>query len=100
MKIDRHLSSLVTVLACAGLLIVAVMTRAADAEKLAHSVSNTVSSKPLAAVLTPEKWQQIEKAIDRALSWIATQQAADGSFATLPAGQPAVTSLSVMAFLS
>jgi hypothetical protein len=38
--------------------------------------------------------------VDRALAWLASQQAADGSFPTLPQGQPAVTSLSIMAFLS
>ena len=34
------------------------------------------------------------------LGWLATQQADDGSFPTLPQAQPAVTSLCVLAFLS
>ncbi len=36
----------------------------------------------------------------RALAWLAAQQAADGSFPTLPEAQPAVTSLCVLAFLA
>src|SRR5260370_11708533 len=85
-----------------GLLMVFEVTvaRGADAENPARKVVQSTASKPLAAVLQPEKWQQVEKSVDRALSWMASQQAADGSFPTLPAGQPAVTSLSVMAFLS
>jgi len=62
--------------------------------------SKITARKPLAAVLPPEKWQQVESSVDRALAWLAAQQAADGSFPTLPQGQPAVTSLGVMAFLS
>jgi hypothetical protein len=38
--------------------------------------------------------------VDRALAWLATQQRADGSFPTLEIGQPAVTSLCVLAFLA
>ena len=54
----------------------------------------------LAAALSPAEWTQVESCVDRALAWIATQQAADGSFPTLSTGQPAVTSLCVLAFLS
>jgi len=77
-----------------------VWVLAAESEKATNRVSNAVASKPLATVLTSAKWQQVENSVDRALAWIASQQAADGSFPTLPAGQPAVTSLCVMAFLS
>ena len=58
------------------------------------------AAPPLAAALTPLRWQQVENSVDRALAWLASQQAADGSFPTAPMGQPAVTSLCVMAFLS
>ena len=53
----------------------------------------------LASALTPEKWLQVESSVDRSLSWLASQQAPDGSFPTLNTA-PAVTSLCVMAFLS
>jgi hypothetical protein len=54
----------------------------------------------LAAVLSPGEWKQMESSVDRALAWIASRQNADGSFPTLPTGQPAVTSFCVLAFLS
>ncbi len=75
-----------------GLLLVCAAggVRAADA----------VPAKTLAQALPPEKWRQVENSVDRGLAWLATQQAPDGSFPTLAVGQPAVTSLCVMAFLS
>ena len=54
----------------------------------------------LAGALPPEKWGQVENSVDRGLAWLASQQARDGSFPTHETGQPAVTSLCVMAFLS
>jgi hypothetical protein len=74
--------------------------RAAENEKSTNQVSKALAVKPLSAALSAGKWRQVEDSVDRALAWIASQQAADGSFPTLPAGQPAVTSLCVMAFLS
>src|SRR5262245_55275715 len=73
---------------------------AAEPLKIIVESRTTNSPMPLAAVLPQEKWQQFERSIDKALAWIASQQAADGSFPTPPSGQPAVTSLCVMAFLS
>jgi hypothetical protein len=57
-------------------------------------------AKTLADALSPEKWRQVENSVDRGLAWLAAQQAPDGSFPTLASGQPAITSLGVMAFLS
>jgi hypothetical protein len=54
----------------------------------------------LAAVLPPQTWKQVESSVDRALAWVSTQQQADGSFPTYQSGQPAITSLCVLAFLS
>jgi hypothetical protein len=54
----------------------------------------------LAGALPLEKWSQVEQSVNRALAWLALQQAPDGSFPTLDIGQPAVTSFCVMAFLS
>lgn len=51
-------------------------------------------------VLAPEQWRALERSLDLALPWLATQQNDDGSFRTLDPGQPAVTALCVLAFLS
>ena len=69
------------------------------AEEPANS-SIALPAQAFASVLPPEKWKQLETSVDRALSWMADQQASDGSFPTYPSGQPAVTSLCVLAFLS
>lgn len=63
------------------------------AEKMPLLVSRT-------DILTPRQWQGVDTSVDRALAWLLTQQQRDGSFLTLPAGQPGITSLAVMAFLS
>lgn len=54
----------------------------------------------LSDALSPAEWQRVDAALDRALAWMAAQQNPDGSFPTIPAGQPAITSLCTMAFLS
>jgi len=73
---------------------------AAETRDTTNQVSKAASPKPLSAVLAPTKWQQVENTVDRGLAWIASQQAADGSFSTLPQCQPGVSSLCIMAFLS
>ncbi|MCA9076150.1 MAG: terpene cyclase/mutase family protein [Planctomycetaceae bacterium] len=51
-------------------------------------------------VLNEAQWSQLDHSIDRGLTYLSTQQADDGSFETFRTGQPGVTSLCVMAFLS
>ena len=51
-------------------------------------------------VLTPARWVKLERSIDQGLAWLANQQQEDGAFPTLDTGQPAVTALCVLAFLS
>src|SRR5262245_44944860 len=51
-------------------------------------------------VLAPAQWQAVNQSIERALTWLAAQQMSDGSFASADSGQPAITSLCVMAFLA
>jgi hypothetical protein len=51
-------------------------------------------------VLSPEEWQRVDAAVERALAWLAAQQAPDGSFPTITRGQPGVTSLCMMAIIS
>ena len=52
-------------------------------------------------ILTGDQWQQVDSAVDRGLVWLASQQDAEGSFhSNRRSGQPGITSLCVMAFLS
>jgi len=51
-------------------------------------------------VLTPAEWKRVDQGVERSLQWLASQQQSNGSFPTLPQGQPGVTSLCVMAFAS
>ncbi len=74
---------------------------------LASAWGETVESSPKPAggqpaidILTEGQWQRVDDSVDRALTWLASRQQRDGSFPTLPQGQPGVTSLCVMAFLS
>lgn len=60
-------------------------------------VLDRFGSRPL---LAEGEWQRLDGAVDRALEFIARNQQPDGSFPTHSSGQPAVTSLCVMAFLS
>jgi hypothetical protein len=53
-----------------------------------------------AAVLSAAEWERVDRAVEKALEWLASQQDADGAFPTIPTGQPAVTSLSMMAFVA
>jgi len=90
----EHLGSL-----CLGLLLSSLVNCGRAAEPQSPTNQTTIS-KPLTAVLTPQKWQQVENAVDHALANLAWRQATDGSFPTIPSGQPGVTSLCVTAFLS
>ena len=51
-------------------------------------------------VLSVAEWEAVDKAVERGLAWLAKQQQPDGSFPTLPWGQPGVTALCELAFLS
>jgi len=51
-------------------------------------------------LLSTEKWQSIDAATQLALEWLISEQQPDGSFPTLPNGQPGVSSLCVLAFAS
>ena len=54
----------------------------------------------LASAITPQAWTHVEQSIERALSWLARQQADDGSFIAPANAQPAATSLAIMAYIS
>ncbi len=74
--------------------------RADDLAASTNRFPSVTPSKDLAGALPPEKWRQVENSVDRALAWLVAQQADDGSFPTMSAAQPAVTSFCVLAFLS
>ena len=59
-----------------------------------------ITEPSLSDALTPESWNRVEQSIDRGLRWLAENQERDGSFTSPAMGQPGVTSLVVMAFLS
>ena len=55
------------------------------------------SRAPSKDVLTPQKWKQLNQSVERGLAWLETRQRADGSFAAIDYGQPAVTSFCFLA---
>ncbi len=68
--------------------------------KVQQSASDPANDSAPANVLSPGQWRRVDAAVNRALTWLATQQHPDGSFPTLDTGQPAVTSLAMMAFIA
>jgi hypothetical protein len=78
-----------------------VTSRAIDAKSTAaKTTANRAAENKPANVLSPEQWRRVDGAVSRALNWLANQQQPDGSFPTLDSGQPAISSLCVMAFLA
>ncbi|MBX3437758.1 MAG: terpene cyclase/mutase family protein [Planctomycetaceae bacterium] len=63
--------------------------------------SRSADSRSIAsATLTEIQWRQLDNSVDQALAYLITQQNRDGSFQTIETGQPGITSLCVLAFLS
>ncbi len=87
------LSRLVVLLALAGLVSGAAAGEPASAPS---AEDRGVRSSGLPAQLQT----RVDDSIDRALAWIATEQQSDGSFPTIRSGQPGVTGLCLLAFLS
>lgn len=88
--------ALVVVLGMA-LAIVLCARGAAAAEPAAGAASEIEAPR---SVLTSDQWKQLDSSVDRALEFLAKRQRADGSFETTELGQPGVTALCVLAFLS
>ena len=74
------------------------------AEKAKPQAEKAEAAKPQAmdptSVLDEQQWKEVDESINRALKWLATQQEEDGSFPSIQNGQPGVTGLCMMAFLS
>ncbi len=51
-------------------------------------------------ILTPQRWEEVQTAIDRGLLYLASTQQRDGSYPAFPTGNPAITSFCVLSFLS
>lgn len=68
--------------------------------QLVDTSNRPAAAANLADALTPAEWDRVDRSVERALAWLASQQDNDGAFPTRDPGQPAVTSLCVLAFLS
>lgn len=62
--------------------------------------STAHQSPPNLAVVTDRQWEQIDDAVNGGFEWLIRQQRPDGSFPSRDTGNPAITSLCLMAFLS
>jgi hypothetical protein len=93
------------------LAVLSIMTAAPSlAQNSAGSRTTAANSRPRAAkadadstpanVLSPDQWRRVDAAVSRSLKWLDSQQQPDGSFPTLDSGQPAITSLCIMAFIA
>ena len=72
------------------------------AQSANNQTSNGAPDAPLSEAIDAATWKQVDSSIDKALTWLATgqRQTRDGSFVAPTSGQPGITGLTVMAFLS
>lgn len=71
-------------------------TVAVDPNEAPQDVSR---SNPI-DVLSTSEWKKVDKAVDRGLAYLAAQQNDDGSIKAPRTGQPGITALAILAFLS
>ena len=81
-------------------LIILVLAAAFISNNLFAQAQIERQATPDDSVLTKEQWKQLDASVKRGLEWLITQQADNGSFKGIDAGQPAVTAFGLMAFLS
>jgi hypothetical protein len=94
-RVDALLLAIITgLVATGGYRNGPLLTEAAPAEPAARE-----SSSPR-DVLTADQWKRVDGAIDRGLAYLARRQRADGAFEAPRTGQPGITSLAMLAFLS
>jgi hypothetical protein len=97
---DRRRSVLIPFGMCCALCVqLMAMDRAASAAEPVAEEAVAPQPSPI-DVLTPAEWRRVDAAVDRGLAYLAAQQQADGSFDAPRTGQPGITSLAILAFLS
>ncbi len=62
--------------------------------------ASTQPQAPSESILSEQQWVSLNRSAGRGLAWLASQQQPDGSFRADDRAQPAITALSVLAFLS
>jgi len=80
-------------------LVFSISTSAVSAQQRPPSKPPATGAGTSMDVLSAEQWREVDKATDRALAWLATQQNAKGMFKSPDGGQPGITSLCVLAYL-
>jgi len=94
-------SSIQRLLTAIALCTTSLISACSNAQDNAVAASKSAfGSPPDLEALSQAKWRSIDQSVQRALDWLASRQAQDGSFPTHAAGQPGVTSLVTLAFLS
>ncbi len=89
--------------ACAvGMMIAFCQMGGAQAADLPGQVLHATGhhNPPNLEVVSKEQWERIDHSVDLGLEFLARDQQADGSFRTYSTGNPGVTSLVIMAYLS
>ena len=88
-----------------GMIALAVVLIVAEIDPLiaADASSEVVAVDPpriATDVISPADWSRVDATVDRALQFLSSKQRTDGSFEGPPNGQPGITGLCVLAFLS
>jgi hypothetical protein len=82
---------------CVAVVLSAILSQpSAAAERDTGAVSGGRSTNSL----TQQQWKQLDAVVDRGLLFLSGKQQSDGSFEAVDTGQPGITALCVMAFLS
>ena len=74
----------------------------AEQAKKAEPQEKEAKPRPEAdtTVLDTQQWKEVDESVEKALKWLISQQQADGSFPSKKTGQPGVTGLCMLAFMS
>ena len=81
-------------------LVMSGLVHAQPANRVDSFEPTPAAKQGAAAALQAQEWASLDDGVQRALQWLSKNQQRDGSFPTLPQGQPGVTSLCALAFLA